>query len=397
MRTLSQVALVFLTAACGGGAQMRVTLDLPLSPATCASLQEPALGGSPIDGLLVNVTVRALVPSVELRRDHPCARPGIDDARAFELAVSVPKGENRRLSVALVGPPLSELTNTLAPGDLDGLAASVASERVLFFAGEASVPAEATKSGILALDVRPFVQLFGVARDERGPIAGATATYFSPAKACVSNGAPVADESIAEISRTTTSADGRFFLKVPYQPTDGSCAGRTHGHEGFVFVESGDGRVALLVPGRAEEPGRGLEPGKTLRSSLAIARTPRPQGAGEPLLTGLAHVPEASGLVLYLSGFGLLRALPLQLVLVRADDGTRTPVELRLVASADPFGPFAAYAPFRRFGTSLPFVIRGEVMVNGVHITPPPGAYVVVATQEGQSIELPIAVGPAGR
>lgn len=384
----------------------QMTVALPLLAGSCARLQDPALGGSPMEGTLVKLTVAGQVPSTELLRGkHPCSPPTGDDGTVLELTVSVPAGKDRRLSVSVLGAALGDLGTTLPLDALDGLPASVASERVVFFDASAPVPADATRAGALDLALRPYVHLLGTVRDATGPlagapIAGATVRFFVPNQACVAAGAALSTTELTASAPASTSAQGRFFLKTPYQPGDGACVGQGHGTEGFAFIETADGRVALLAPGRAEEPGRGLEPGLVMRSALALPRTPSAAGVSSPVLTGLSHVPEAGRVVLYASGFGLLLTLPLQAELVAQDSGERQAVELRLQAAADPFGPFPSYAPFRRFGSSLPFIARGELYAGGTLLNPPAGAYWLRLVSGGgtpaeERIELPVFIGAA--
>ena len=202
--------------------------------------------------------------------------------------------------------------------------------------------------------------------------------FFTPRQNCVPSGAGAADAAQIDLVATLdTSAGGRFAASVPYRTDDGPCATQTHGNELFAFAETAAGEVALVAPGRAEAPGTGLEPGMILRNLVVLPRVPQPDGATVPVLTSVARVAEGNRLVLYLGGFGLLGSVPFTFELTRVADGARQTLDVRLVAGVtnDAFGPFAAYAPFRRFGASLPYVARAMAFSGSSPLELSPGEY----------------------
>jgi hypothetical protein len=336
------------------------------------------MGGSALEGVLVTVSGVAQIPTVEFHPDlHPCAPPGPDNDRMARIVVRVPREGTSQVTLTILGRMLSRTGLPVPASELQALPTALRDPRVLFFGGDVEVGPEALQRGVLDLELNPIVNLLaGVEVGGRG--AKARATFYRPAQTCV---AETSAADLIEEGSFETSPEGRFFASVPYRASAGDCAVYTHGNEGFAFVETEDGRIALLVPGRAERPAEGLEPGMVLTSVRVLPRPPQPAGATVPLLTAVSRAPADRRLVLYLSGFGLLRALPFGFELKRAD-GTSVPMDLRLEAPTGGdrdavFGPFDSYARFRRFGSSLPFVARVVAYAGSTPLELAMGSYLL--------------------
>jgi hypothetical protein len=360
----------------GGSAEGDFTIRFPLTPETCQSITSPSRGGSALEGVLVKVSGVAQIPRVEFYPDlHPCAAPGPDGNQSVRIAIHVPRNGTSRVSLTILGRRLSQTGLPFPASELESLPAAQRDPRVLFFDGEAEVGPEALRRGVLDIELHPIVNLLaGVEVGGRG--VQARVTFYRPVQTCVTD---ALGAELVEVASFETSPEGRFFASIPYRASAGDCAAYTHGHEGFAFVETEDGQVALLVPGRAERIGEGLDPGMLLTSVRVLPRPPLPEGATLPVLTAVSRVPEGRRFVLYLSGFGLLRALPYAFELRRAD-GALVPMDLRLESPAggerdQVFGPFDTYARFRRFGSSLPFVVRLVAYAGASPLELAPGSY----------------------
>ena len=321
-----------------------------------------------MDGTLVSTTAPGFLPNTTFELGlHPCAPGGA------EIPVRLAEGEGRTLAIDILGRPIRESRPELA---LDN--------RTVFFGGATKVAAEDIARGEVELFFDPHVNLVL----EVPP--GSRVRLLRPARACVVGADE--DATVLLTEEVTPDARGRVFAAIPYTGPEAGCVGRTHGNELFAFVESPTGEVALFVPGRALTPGEGLDPGMLLAETLVRTFAPKPAGLDAPILTGLVRLPTGRRFTLQLSGYGILRALPVPLRLVRQDTGAEVPLDLRLDDNNEAFGPFDSYAPFRRFGSALPFTTLATAFDGAAPRELLAGEYTLVIG-EGQNVRaLPFTI-----
>lgn len=369
----SAVLLAAALAACNFGRQdLPVTVRLPLTSAECAELQDPARGGSEMAATFVAVAGAEFPPLTELKEEvTPCLPPSEDPGSLGEIEVKVPEGDRRAIALAILGKPLG-LTGLALPAiELEGLPLRLRDPRPVFFGGGRVLDRADLLSGEITLEMHPFVNLIGRVLRGTSP-AAARVTFFLPRAdgACVT---PFESESAPAFETLVTVSageGGRFFASVPYRATEEFCPDN-QGNEVFALAETERGEVALLVPGRAETRSSGIEPGILLEDVVMILHQP---GVVSPLertlVTGVARLPYARFLKLYLSGWGLdapTFAVQRPLTLVRIDDAGG---ELERVVGRLDFGgvtvlgtppgaaqPLRSYERLRRFADRAPSVV----------------------------------------
>lgn len=351
-----------------GGPPPPVTLRLSLAPELCALLQSPTRGGGPMDGTLVSTTAPGFIASTTFELgQHPCAPGG------SEIPVRLPGGEGRTLSIDIVGRTLLESRPDLG---ID--------RRTVFFGGAAAVAAEDIARGEVSLFFDPHVNLVL----EVPPAS--RVRLLRPLRTCVAGNDEGGTQLIVE--ELALDARGRVFAAIPYSGPEVGCVGRTHGNELFAFIEAPNGEVALFVPGRALSPGAGLDPGMLVAETLVRTFAPRPEGLETPILTGLARVPAERRFVLQVSGYGILRALPVPMRLLRAGDDNEIALDLRFEDAPEAFGPFDTYASFRRFGSALPYTTVATAFDGAAPKELLPGEYVLVVGETDNVRSIPFTI-----
>lgn len=347
--------------------QTQVTLSLPLLD--CAALQNPALGGSRIEGTFIAVAGAEFPPLTELRREtNPCSDQEPNERALAALNVRVPQGSKRALALAIVGRPLPLVGLTLPDSvDVRGINISTREPRPIFFAGgkllEGDVLGQTEPS--IALTLEPFVNMLGsVQRGPRGEGVQATIDFILPeVGGCLTTVDTADDPAIKRVYKMTTNRSGAFFATVPYRSTETNCKNdESHGNEIFALVE-GAGGAALYVPGRAITPGQGLEPGVLLRDTTIYLRD---RGDAAPsLVTSVTYVPTAGRVELHVAGFGVPQTVNgrAALEVQKLPGGASQTIEFEasepvVLGNGGLFGPLPSYQRAHLFGERKPFSMK---------------------------------------